>query len=214
MATRSTARTIRSRNPSSIAVRPATCPPALLRFNYAAYGAVVSTVKPYIGKSGWLEVSRLTVNSLETEEYLFFVARTDAGEAVDPEIVRKLLLLPATVYPLTEPNADLSELREGEIRAVLKRVEECNARFFDEEVIKLDHWSEDLKLGLEREIKDLAKAIREAKKLSTLAGSLADKLEAQKQVKGLESTRNKKRRELLDAQDEIDTQRDALIVGL
>jgi len=189
-------------------------PPALLRFNYADYGAVVSALKPFIGKSGWLEVSRLTVNSLETEEYLLFIARADAGEVLDSEIVRKLLLIPATVYPLAEPNADLSEQSEGEIRAVLARVEERNARFFDEEVIKLDHWSEDLKQGLEREIKDLDKAIREAKKLSTLAGSLADKLEAQKQVKGLESTRNKKRRELFDAQDEIDTQRDALIVGL
>lgn len=86
--------------------------------------------------------------------------------------------------------------------------------FFDEEVLKLDHWSDDLKQGLEREIKDLDKAIREAKKSATLAGSLNEKLEAQKAVKALETTRNKKRRELFDAQDQIDAQRDALIVGL
>ena len=37
------------------------------------------------------------------------------------------------------------------------------------------------------------------------------KLEAQKCIKALESTRNQKRRELFDAQDAIDLQRDGLI---
>jgi hypothetical protein len=44
-----------------------------------------------------------------------------------------------------------------------------------------------------------------------MAASLKDKLEAQKQMKSLESTRNQKRRELFDAQDAIDRQRDELI---
>lgn len=188
--------------------------PALLRFNYRAYGAVVSVLKPLIGQAGWLEVSRLTVESLDTEEYLVFAANTDTGDALDSETGRKLLLLPATVHPLTEPVPDLSGVRQGQVSAVLKQVEERNARFFDEEVLKLDRWSEDLKQGLEREIKDLDKAIREAKKQSTLAASLSEKLEAQKQVKALETTRNKKRRELFEAQDQIDSQRDSLISGL
>ncbi len=44
-----------------------------------------------------------------------------------------------------------------------------------------------------------------------MAASLKDKLEAQKEMKALEARRNKKRRELLDAQDRIDEQRDELI---
>jgi len=39
--------------------------------------------------------------------------------------------------------------------------------------------------------------------VATLAGALKDKLETQKEVKQLESTRSKKRRELFDAQDQI-----------
>ncbi|HPJ99215.1 MAG TPA: hypothetical protein PKW60_06985 [Candidatus Hydrogenedentes bacterium] len=67
---------------------------------------------------------------------------------------------------------------------------------------------------MEREIKELDKEIRETKKLSVLAASLRDKLEAQKQVKALESARNKKRCELFYAQDQIDDQRNKLIAGL
>ena len=47
--------------------------------------------------------------------------------------------------------------------------------------------------------------------LSRLAALLKDKLEAQKTLKSLEGERNRKRRELFDAQDAIDGQRDELI---
>lgn len=65
--------------------------------------------------------------------------------------------------------------------------------------------------GLEREIKDLDRQIREARKTSALAALLKDKLEAQKTLKSLDGERNRKRRELFDAQDAIDGQRDELI---
>ena len=191
------------------AARP--LPTAVLRFNYAGYGAVVSVLKPFIGRGGWLEVSKLSVQSLETEEYLLFAGTLDSGESVDAEVLRKLLLLPAAAEASSTSSPDLSGLREREMNSVLKGVEERNARFFDEEVLKLDRWSEDLKHGLEHELKELDKAIRESKKMASLAGSLSAKLDAQKQVKSLESTRNKKRRELFEAQDQVDSQREHLI---
>ncbi len=41
--------------------------------------------------------------------------------------------------------------------------------------------------------------------------AIKDKLEAQKALKSLETERNRKRRELFDAQDAVDAQRDELI---
>ena len=82
---------------------------------------------------------------------------------------------------------------------------------FDEEVEKLDRWSNDLKQGLESKIKDLDREIREAKKSASLARSLNNKLEIQKQVKQLEATRKEKRKRLFDSEDEIDNRRDGLI---
>ncbi|MFA4987142.1 MAG: DEAD/DEAH box helicase, partial [Candidatus Brocadiia bacterium] len=99
----------------------------------------------------------------------------------------------------------------AEMQGKLKVVEERNGRFFDEEVIKLDRWSDDLKQGLEHEIKELDRQIREARRTTMLAISLADKLEAQKSIRALESARNHKRRDLFVAQDAIDAQRDELI---
>jgi adenine-specific DNA-methyltransferase len=186
-------------------------PPATLSFDYSGYGAVISILRPLVGQSGWMELSKLTVESFDTEEFLVFAARTDTGDTLDAETCCKMLSLPATVDPNHSTLPNLDDVRQAEVNTHLKIVEERNARFFDEEVVKLDRWSDDLKQGLEREIKELDKAIREARKVSALAASLAEKLEAQKQMKVLESERSRKRRELFEAQDKIDAQRDELI---
>jgi adenine-specific DNA-methyltransferase len=195
-------------------------PMAQLTFDYTGYGAVVSVLKPLVGASGWLELTKLVVTSLDAEEFLIFTAQTETGERLDQEMCRKLFQLPAT---LTAAAAEMTSAslppsldawREEEVQACLREVETRNGRFFDEEVLKLDRWSDDLKQGLEREIKEIDRAIRDARRVALMAGSLQEKLDAQKHLRALESERNRKRRELFEAQDQIDAQRDALIAKL
>jgi len=100
----------------------------------------------------------------------------------------------------------------AEQRGTIERgISERNARFFEAEAQKLDAWADDLKVGLEREIKDMDRQIREGRRAATAAVTLEDKLARQRQVKALEAERNRKRRSLFDAQDEVDRQRQALI---
>lgn len=189
--------------------------PATLTFDYGRHGSVVSAVEPLIGQQGWLELSKLTITSLDTEEFLLLTGITDDGDTLDDERCRKLLSLSATVANGTEaPPLDLTEQRNVELTKRVQEVEQRNMKHFDEEVLKLDHWSDDLKQGLEREIKELDKQIREARKVAALAASLNDKLEAQKLIRTLESTRKERRKRLFDAQDEIDSQRDELIARI
>jgi primosomal protein N'' len=61
---------------------------------------------------------------------------------------------------------------------------------------------------------DLDSEIREARRSASAAVSLAEKLAAQKELKALEQRRSRKRRELYDAQDAIDAQRDDLIAKI
>jgi superfamily II DNA or RNA helicase len=186
--------------------------PAVVTFDYDAHGSMISVLQPYIGRSGWLELAKLTVETLDTEEFLLVAAVTDEGDWLDDEIARKLFLLPAAIRHDDALDApDLEAGLDREIKARIRQVEERNVKFFDEEVLKLDHWSDDLKAGLEREIKDVDRQIREARKAATLAGTLAEKLEMQRAIKTLESTRSGKRRDLYEAQDQIDRHRDELI---
>ena len=100
--------------------------------------------------------------------------------------------------------------RQGEIQT---NISERNANFFAA-TDKLDGWADDLKLGLEREIKELDRQIKETRRASTTALTLEDKLAGQKQMKTIESLRNQKRRSLFDAQDAVDKQRDELIAKI
>ncbi len=185
---------------------------ASLTFDYAAYGSVISLLEPLVGQSGWLELSKLSITSLDVEEFLLLAGKTDSGLDLDAELCAKLLLLPATVSSqVSGSKPDLSAIQKLEMTKRVREVEQRNMKHFDEEVLKLDHWSDDLKQGLEREIKELDKEIREARKVASLASSLAEKLEAQKMIKTLEHNRKEKRKRLYEAQDEIDSRRDELI---
>ena len=187
--------------------------PAAVRFSYGAFGQQIGLLRDKIGWTGWLEVSRLTVSSFQTEEFILLAGVTDSRERPHTDFWKKLLLLPGSADQ-TEcgaPPVELAATRESCLTERLAEVSERNGKHFDEEVAKLDRWSEDLKLGLEQEIKELDRSIRDARRQSVTAVTLEEKLEAQKTIKALESGRNSKRRELFAAQDRIDSQRDELI---
>jgi ERCC4-related helicase len=186
-------------------------------FDYSGHGGVVRALEPLVGQCGWLELSRLTVASLETEEFLVLAGETDDGGSLDDELCRKLLSLrglASETSPDTPPPGGLSSLRERRLQELLGEVNARNGRHFDEEVMKLERWADDLRSGLERELKELDRQISEARRAGLASVALADKLAAQKALKGLEATRATKRRDLYDAQDAIAERRDEMIAGI
>ena len=193
-------------------------PPARIRFDYDAYGSNVSTLKALRGQSGWLSFSVLSIDALGlVEDYLLVVAITNAGEAMHEEDAEKLLRLPAELLQddlLMQPPATLDEevlrLERQHIQAVNTR----NLGYFDAEVQKLDAWADDLKVGLENEVKELDREIKDVRRTATVAATLEEKLSWQKRQRELEDKRSQLRRRIFDRQDEIDGQRSRLIDDL
>jgi len=188
--------------------------PRKLVFDYQGYGASIAVLEPFAGQSGWVSLGLLRVESLETEEFLVFTAEADDGTSLDADWCTRLFRLCAEDHGPAETPPGLDAQLDTEIARCLVDVETRNGRYFDAEVMKLDRWSDDLKLGLERELKDLDADIRDFRRQSALAVALADKLEAQRQIKALEAKRNRKRRDLFEEQDRIDEQRAELIAGI
>lgn len=186
-------------------------PPSDIVFDYSRYESRISVIEPLVGQSGWLEVSRLSVTAVETDEFLILAGRTDHQQVLDEDICRKLLSLPGEVGSAVAETPDLSAIRDSEVTLRLQEIDRRNGQLFDEEVLKLDRWSEDLKLSLEQEIKEIDRQVRELRRTAALAQSLEDKLVYQKEIRELERRRTSKRRELFDAQDAIDQRREDLI---
>ena len=194
--------------------------PATVAFDYAAHDGKVSILEPLLGQQGALALSLLRVEALDqVEEYLIFAAMTEDGEPLDQEQAQRLLSLPGRVVQSgitlsSEMVEQLFQLTQQQETALHQTITARNAAFFEAEAEKLDAWADDLKVVLEREIKDIDRQIKEAKRAATAALTLEDKLAGQKQVKELEKLRNQKRRSLFDAQDEVDEQRDRLIAQI
>ncbi len=192
--------------------------PAELTFEYGKHDGKVTVLEPLIGKSGVLCISLFTVEALDqAEDYLICTGVTDHGEVVDDEIIHRLFTLPARVERSANVSPDhpmIREQTEARQTAIRRRISQRNADFFEAEAEKLDAWADDLKLGLEREIKELDRQIKEARKAAVAALTLEEKLAGQKQIKALEAERGKRRRALFDAQDEIDRRREQLIAEI
>jgi ERCC4-related helicase len=185
-----------------------------IELNYKAYPFKISALEKFRGKTGWVRADKVTISSVEDEEFIAISALTDDGIAIDQELAQSLLLINCNYVKLINnfliPDT-LDKNMNLEVNNINTMLDNRNSRYFDEETVKLDNWADDLKFGLESEIKEADKQIREFKKESKVAASLAQKLDLQKKLKNLENSRNNKRKNLYQAQDEIDKNRDKLI---
>jgi len=189
-------------------------PVAEIVFDYDSHEGIISSLKPYRGKSGWLTLARFTVDSLDqAEDHLIFGAVTDDGTPLEDDCAARLFSLPGhLIGPCIDVAPATVETLIREKQADIQRaIAQRNTTYFDAEAEKLDGWAEDLKLGLEREIKEFDLQIKEARRAATTALTLEEKLAVQKRIKALEAQRNEKRRSLFDAQDKVDQQRADLI---
>ena len=178
------------------------------------------------------------------EEHLLVAAVDASGTALDQDLTDRLLTMPGSAValqrvdgvqiqpPLPEelalvqqnvldfsgasiaiPPALQEQIDQQKVQ-VMNDLESRNLSFFSQETEKIDAWADDLKVGLEREIKELDRKIKETRTRSKGAATLADKLQAQKEQRDLEAQRDKKRRDLFNRQDEIQARRDQLIEDL
>ena len=191
--------------------------PAEVRLDYGAHGGKVTILEPLIGTSGSLSLSLFTIEALgQVEDYLVFAAFKEDGRELEPDVAKRLMCLPGRVI---DPSIEIVDPRlanqtQSYVNRIQQDIAQRNANFFELEAKKLDGWADDLKVVLEREIKEMDRQIKEAKRAATAAVDLQSKLAGQKQVKALETQRNQQRRSLFDAQDEVDRQRDELIAQI
>ena len=151
-----------------------------------------------------LRLDCLTVETLgQAEDHLLLSAVTTDGDVVPcrrrrsaPDHCRRrwngsagscLSMRTSSVTAVRSALADAAQAQEATVR---RSVSERRAMAFEAEAEKLDGWADDLKIGLEREIKELDRQIKEARRAATVAVSLEEKLASQKRMKALESERN------------------------
>lgn len=175
----------------------------------------ISALEPYLGRKGWMQVSLLSINSFELEEYILISCVCEDGEIIPSDVASRIFNL--THVPSTDQQINYStrELLTNQMLAeqqlCLSEAQLRNSEYYNEEIDKLEKWADDMKLSLEKEIKDLEAEIKLKKAESRKIIDLSYKLKLQREIKELERKRNEKRRTLFDAQDQIDERKENLL---
>jgi hypothetical protein len=156
----------------------------------------------------------LIVDSFERQEFILLRGIAENGVVLDHEVCQQILTNLEAMHTKIEQMQvynSLESLFDNDILQITSESAKLNNQYFDEETEKLDKWADDLKLSLEKQIKDLDAEIKlrkaEAKKLSDLEA----KLKEQRVIKELEKRRSEKRRDLFDAQDEVDNRKELFL---
>ena len=194
--------------------RQLTLPSHEVVFDYTNTPVKVALLEQQIGHSGWMRVDKYTIEASEPEDYLLISCFNDDGDQIPSEVAERMFSLHAQEGKRALIGDETAAVIERDLQQQKEEArnenEERNRQFFDTEIEKLNHWADDVKLGLEREISDLDAEIKLRKSEARKTSRLEEKVAAQRLVKDLEKRRSEKRRNLFDAQDEIDAQKDKL----
>lgn len=191
------------------------CPSAEIVFDLSSHPAKVSVIEQLKGKSGWLMLQHLRIDSLEREEYLLFSAFDDDGQNLDQETCERLFSIDGQATPceLTLPER-LDKEADRHVAATLNRSLETNHRHFQQAREQLDQWAQDMELASQKQLDDLKRQIRDLQRRSRQAPTLQEEKVMQDQIITLEQAKRRQRQRIFDIEDEIEEKRKTLVAAL
>lgn len=193
-------------------------PHAKVTFDITHHPAKISVIEELKGRSGWLILRRLAIDSFDREDYLLFSGFDDDGSQLDHETCEKFFNCQGTVSALDEMPSLVKERinteAERHVKATISRSLEENNRHFNEARERLEKWADDMVLAAEKELKDTKERIKALNRQARLSTTTEDQHRIQDQIRDLEKKKRRQRQRIFDIEDEIIEKRNTLIEAL
>ena len=157
-------------------------PLAQIEFDYSNHPTKISIIEALVGKSGWLTLRKLRMESLRAEEYLIFTGTTDSGQILDAETCEKLFSCGTISPPKSINDNTPQELLQNSKRQIDAKVSELvqeNNIFFQTEREKLEKWADDKILGAEQALTDTKNRMRALKREARIASTIEEQQKIQ-----------------------------------
>lgn len=194
------------------------CPVAKVTFDISNHPTKLSVIDALKGRSGWLHLQHLRIDSFDREESLLFSAFDDAGGDLDQATCLKLFTVGGKAATPSELDAAATKRLKAEaerhVHATIARSLEANNKHFTEARDQLDQWAEDMELAAQKELEDTKRQIRDLQRRSRQAPTLAEQHQMQEQISCLEKSKRRLRQRIFEIEDEIASKRDALVAAL
>jgi ERCC4-related helicase len=190
-------------------------PVAEIVFDSSHHPTRISVVESLRGNTGFLTLSRLTIDSYEREEYLLFSGFDQEGRALDQETMEKLFSCSGRVASsatISAPVADrLAAEADRHVKATISRSLEQNSKHFNLAREKLEKWADDMVLSAEKALLDTKEQIKALRRQARQAVTLEEQHQIQERIQKLERQQRRQRQEIFKVEDEIMEKRDQLI---
>lgn len=187
-------------------------------FDISNHPLKISMVEALKGKSGFLKLDLLTIDSLESEQYLLFTAIDEQGCNIDQETCEKMMTCSAYLgkEPPSLSNIEKRLRDDGQrhIDATLAKNMEENSKHFNQAREQLEAWAEDMIKSVEIDLDNIKRQIRDKRRLSRLSVTLQEQHDIQQEIGALEKQKRKMRSKIFEAEDEVEEKRDKLINAL
>jgi hypothetical protein len=193
-------------------------PVAKVIFDISSHQARISVVEDLKGKSGWLILQRLIIDSFEREEYLLFSGFEDDGMSLDQETCEKIFNCRGQVLDMLDvPDGERRRLAanaDRHAKAAISKSLERNNHHFNEARGQLEKWADDMVLAAEKELRDTKEQIKALNRQARQATTVEEQHQLQGKIKNLEKKKRRQRQRIFDVEDEIMEKRDSLIDAL
>ena len=189
---------------------------ASIVFDYSGWPAKAVSIEPLVGRSGILAARCLSFSGFDEQDHILFAAKTDDGQDIDPDIIRRLFEMPCRQADgeIGNERARLDSILAQREQDVIEALKRQNAQWFADESQKLEKWAEDKVFAAEKELKDAKARILELKREARTAESPEDQHRIQMQIQDLEKSKRRLRQRIFEVEDEILDERDQMISDL
>lgn len=186
---------------------------AMIEFDYSGQRRNISCLANNLGMEGMISIDKLSYSGIGEEEHLVITARMLDGTVLDEATVNSLFELHGTIVGECPAEiAEFSALRQKMMELQKQNVEEANKAYYLQECAKLDAFSDDLKLGLKHDLKELKKAITTKRKEFQASTNLplSEMLAIKDEWDKMKRKRKQMEREINLREDEIDEMNERL----
>ena len=189
--------------------------PVTIRFDNTHAGERrIRLFSNYEGLCGTLSIDKFIYQGAGTQERLIFTAETNDGVTLDEDVINRMLELPGTVVRgIPSESRAFVKRREEHMEAQRRAVEAENKDYYLAECEKLEAYFEEMKDGLEEEVKELGVLLtekRRALKASAAEKTLTEIRQMKEEIDALTKKRGELRKTIYERQDALDLENQRL----
>ena len=189
-----------------------------ITFDYSNYPYKITNIEELKGRTGFLILSKLSIDSFENEEYLFFNGLLDDGTVIDEDTIIKLFRL-ETIESLDcqlTPDAEFSLEQDAIIHCnkVVLESEQRSNLILNEEIARINKWADDKIESTQLDVEMMRNERKNLQKQSDLAESAAEREAIETAILKLSKRIKMAWLALADAEDDIEAQRKSMIKKL